>query len=381
MKKCFNIILALLLALSLAGGFAETLDGTDALPADMKWTPEEVFSRMTLREKVGQLFIVRPEKLSFNDSDERVAGGKTELTDVMRSAYARYPVGGFVLFGENIVSPDQLRRLLADLRSLCPVVPFLAVDEEGGSVARLANKSALGIDNVGNMLSIGKTGDLNKAYDAGLTIGGYLSDYGFTMDFAPVADLRGGVIGNRSFGSDPQLVSRMVSAFIDGLHSQGILSCIKHFPGHGSAVGDTHNGFAALDKTGSELMTTDLVPFMGNLDRTDMVMVAHISLTRVVEDGMPASLSPQIITQGLRGALGYNGVVITDSLEMRAVTKEYKSAEAAIRALNAGADVLLMPSSLISAFEGVVSAVEAGTISQARLDESVMRILRLKLRG
>lgn len=388
--KVLLIMLALILTLSaMSSGLCEPLSEADPLPVpdDVMLTAEEVCARLTLREKVGQLFIIRPEKLSFicGDGDPvRVDGGKTEVTDVMRTAYARYPVGGFVLFAENIDSPEQLRRYIADLKAMCPVVPFLAVDEEGGSVARLANKESLGIDNIGSMLSISKgkitgtNGDPRNAYEAGAIIGGYLSDYGFTLDFAPVADLQGPVLGNRSFGTDPQLVSAMVASFIDGLHSRNVMACIKHFPGLGSAASDPHKGFSAIDKSGSELMSADLVPFMDNLGRTDMVMVAHATLTKQGIDA-PASLSGQIISQGLRGQLGYNGIAITDSLEMGAVTKQYKSAEAAVMAIDAGIDVLLMPSSLISAFDGVVAAVESGRISQQRLDESVLRILKLKL--
>ena len=388
--KALLAIMALILSLSAApAGLCEPLPEADSLPVpvDVRLTAEEVCAQLTLREKVGQLFIVRPEKLSFVYGDGepvRVDGGKTEVTDVMRTAYARYPVGGFALFGENIASPDQLRRFIGDLRSMCSVIPFLAVDEEGGSVARLANKKSMGIDNVGSMLNIGKgkitgtSGDPRNAYEAGAIIGGYLSDYGFTLDFAPVADLQGPVLGSRSFGSDPQLVSTMVASFIDGLHSRNVMACIKHFPGLGSTKSDTHKGFSAIDKTGAELMSADLVPFVDNLGRTDMVMVAHATLTKLGDD-TPASLSRQIISQGLRGQLGYNGVAITDSLEMGAVTQKYKSAEAAVMAIDAGIDVLLMPSSLISAFDGVVAAVESGRISQERLDESVLRILRLKL--
>ena len=368
--------MGLLLALPARG---EVFPSAGAVPEDVKWTAEELLARMSLREKVGQLFVIRPEKLSFNANDQRVEGGKTRVTDTMRAAYARYPVGGFVLFSDNISDEAQLRGFLSDLRGMCAVTPILAVDEEGGTVARLANKSALGIENVGNMLAIGKTGDTQRAYDAGAAIGGYLADYGFTLDFAPVADLSGGAIGSRAFGRDPQLVSGMVSAFIDGLHSKGVQSCIKHFPGHGTVSGDTHKGFVSQNKTGAELMATDLVPFIGNFAKTDVVMVAHISLTRASSDNLPASLSRNIITGGLRGSLGYNGVVITDSLEMGAVTNQYKSAEAAARAFDAGVDLLLMPSSIISAFDDMVQAVEQGAISEARLDESVLRILRLKL--
>ena len=390
LAKALLVALALIIILSAASaGSCEPFPEAEPLPVpvDDILTAEEVCAQLTLREKVGQLFIVRPEKLSFVCGDGepvRVNGGKTEVTDVMREAHAHYPVGGFVLFAENIASPEQLRRYTADLGSMCSVVPFLAVDEEGGSVARLANNKSLGIDNVGNMRSISKgkitgtNGDPRNAYEAGAIIGGYLSEYGFTLDFAPVADLQGPVLGNRSFGSDPQLVSAMVASFIDGLHSRNVMACIKHFPGLGSAANDPHKGFSAIDKTGAELMASDLVPFVDNLGRTDMVMVAHATLTKLGSD-TPASLSGQIISHGLRSQLGYNGVTITDSLEMGAVTKQYKSAEAAVMAIEAGIDVLLMPSSLISAFDGVVAAVESGRISQARLDESVLRILRLKL--
>lgn len=230
----------------------------DTLPTNAILTPEQILANLTLREKVGQLFIVRPEKLSFTyDSTDgepvRVDGGKTALTDVMRAAYTRYPVGGFVLFADNIEDPSQLRQFLTDLNSLCPVTPFLAVDEEGGNVARLANKASLGIDNVGSMGSIGGKGDTDLAFTAGATIGSYLSDYVFTLDFTPVADLQGPVIGNRSFGTDPESVSLMVGSFIDGLHSEGIMSCLKHFPGLGSSVSDTHEGTAEIEKTGGRL--------------------------------------------------------------------------------------------------------------------------------
>ena len=383
-KRLWAAMLAVLLILPAGlAAMAEGFGMEEAPPLDVRWTPEEVLAGMTLREKVGQLFVIRPEQLNLSDSNSRLNGGQTRVTDAMRSAYARYPVGGFALFGDNIFSPAQLKEFMSDLRTLGPVTPILAVDEEGGSVARLANKSRFGLENVGSMSSIGKTGDPQKAYDAGAYIGGYLSDYGFTLDFAPVADVRSNpkntVIGKRSFGSDPQLVSTMVSYYIDGLHSKGVKACIKHFPGHGDTTGDTHKGFVQLNKTGSELVATELVPFMGNLGKTDVVMVAHISLPKITGDGKPASLSRQIITDGLRNNMGFKGVVVTDSLQMGAITGKYKSGEAAVLALEAGVDILLMPSSLPAAYEGVMQAVESGRISEARIDESVLRILKLKM--
>ena len=346
-------------------------------------TPEEMLSTMTLREKVGQLFVIRPEALSVDASGNRVSGGSQAVNEAMQSAYATYPAGGFCIFSDNIVSPKQLKYFIGCLKDLGRIEPIISVDEEGGRVLRVASNSQFGLEKTANMASIGKTGDVEQARQAGEYIGSYLAEYGFNLDFAPVADVltnpNNAVIGNRSFGSDPQLVADMDAAYIEGLHRWSINACVKHFPGHGDTSGDTHKGLVAVKKTWRDLLTTELVPFMRNFDATDAVMVAHISLENVTGSKYPASLSKTIITDLLRRELGYDGVVITDALEMGAIQEKLKSDEAAILAFEAGADLLLMPANFTRAFNGILSAVESGRISEERVNESVLRILRMKL--
>ena len=234
------------------------------------------------------------------------------------------------------------------------------------------------------MQDIGSTGDTELAYDAGSTIGKYIREYGFNLDFAPVADVNTNpdniVIGTRAFGSDPELVSRMVSAFLDGLHKQQVFGTIKHFPGHGDTTNDTHTGYVAVYKTWEELLEAEIIPFRDNLGKTDLVMTAHITMKNVTSEDVPATLSHEIITGKLRKELGYDGVVITDAMNMGAILNDYPSGEAAVRAIEAGADIILTPHDYAESFNAVLEAVRSGRISQARINESVLRILKLKYR-
>lgn len=354
--------------------------------------PETLLDSMSLEEKVGQLFIIRPESLSTaltpQQAHETTEYGVTEWTEDMAAQLEKYPAGGIVIFGKNISSPEQLKSFVAAMQEASALPLFVGVDEEGGSVSRLANSPAFKTEEgyvlpqFKSMEEIGASGDTGAARTLGFTIGCYLAEYGFNLDFAPVADTNTNpdnvVIGDRAFGSGPELVSQMVAAELEGLHSAGVLGCIKHFPGHGDTVGDTHEGYVSIQKTWEELLSAELIPFIGNLGNTDMVMVAHISLPNVTGDGLPASLSGELINDKLRGELGYEGVVVTDSLAMGAITQEYSSADCAVMALAAGADVLLMPEDYAAAFEGVVQAVEDGRLSMERIDESVRRVLELK---
>ena len=260
---------------------------------------------------------------------------------------------------------------------------IFAIDEEGGSVSRIANTPTFQVPQFSGAGAIGAAGDPEKAREMGSAIGQYLRQYGFHLDFAPVVDINSNpdniIIGSRSFGSDAQTVSTMANAMIDGLHSAGIMACIKHFPGHGDTSGDSHDGYVSISKSWEELLQCELIPFINALDKTDLVMAAHISTPYITGDGLPASLSPTMLTDKLRGELGYDGVIITDSLAMGAITQNYSSAESSVLAFTAGADLLLMPYDYIAAYEGILSAVQNGEISMARLDESVLRILRLKL--
>lgn len=230
--------------------------------------------------------------------------------------------------------------------------------------------------------SAAATNDPEKVRAMYSAIGGYIAELGFNLDFAPVADVNSNpnntVIGNRAFGSDPKLVAKMVNAAISGLHKENIIACIKHFPGHGDTAGDTHDGYVALEKDWQQLSECELIPFYNAINETDMIMAAHITLTRGNTDNLPCSLSYDALTMHLRGEMGYKGVIITDALAMGAIVENYSSKESAVLAFNAGADILLMPYDYAAAFNGILSAVQTGEISLDRLNESVERILRLK---
>ena len=344
----------------------------------------EVFTTMTLREKVGRLFFTRPgaleSRFSPNGLEDNSIMGSTEVTDEMRALYADYPCGGFTLFIKNIVDPDQFRTFTRDLHSLGDV--FLAIGEEGGTISRLANHPLFDVPAFPPMETLALAGDPEKAYTAGKTIGAYLLDYGLDINYAPVADVNTNpdnpIIGSRAFGSDPALAAVFVTRFLDGLHESHCLGCIKHFPGHRDTDTDTHTGYAETRKTWEELLACAMLPFRAGIQAgAELVMTAHIAAPNITGSEIPATLSRLLLTDKLRGELGFQGVIITDALEMKAISEKYSSSEAAIRSLEAGADVLLMPSDYREAFDGVVAAVETGRVPETRIDESVARIQAL----
>ena len=348
---------------------------------------KNIMSEMTVREKVGQLFFVRPDAVDPDITPEEIADSSSDgskmITDKMAEMYREYPAGGFVIFGKNISDPEQLKELIVGLHDLNSVRPLICVDEEGGWVARIANSGVFEVPVFPNMQTIADSGDVSSAYELGKTIGGYLKELGFDVDFAPVADVNTNpdnpIIGERAFGNDPQLAGRMVARVLDGLHSQGIMGCIKHFPGHGDTVTDTHTGYAETLKDWNEIRNCELIPFCDGIDAdTDMIMAAHIAVPNVTGTSEPSSMSYEMLTEKLRGEIGYDGLIITDALAMEAIHEKYNSAEAAVKAFTAGADILLMPYDYPEAFEGVLGAVESGEITEDRLDESVYRILSAK---
>ncbi|SDB47707.1 beta-N-acetylhexosaminidase [Ruminococcaceae bacterium FB2012] len=350
------------------------------VPAKPLTKAEEVLAKLSLREKVGQLFVFRFDSLIYDDNLDHMVQA---VDDEFIKCRKKYPVGGFIAMGANIASADQVKKFNSDVNELYgSVKPFICIDEEGGSVARVANSGVIDVPQFPSMSTIAAGGDVNKAYELGSTVGGYLKELGYNLDLAPVADVNTNplniVIGNRAFGSDPEAASGYVSAMVDGLHEQGIMSCLKHFPGHGDTAEDTHFLTAAVNKTWEEMKECELIPFIGSLDKTDMVMAAHIIAPKVTGDDTPASLSYTLMTEKLRNELGFEGVIITDSLGMGAVNRYYTSEECCIAAIQAGVDLLLKPAKDYEAFEGVVKAVKDGTISEERLNESVLRILNLK---
>ena len=339
---------------------------------------------MTLEEKVGQMFIVPPEALDPDYTKYPVKGQKVRGTAVMNESFSanirKYAPGGVLLFSPNIVDPEQTRQLISDMQKESKLPLFIAVDEEGGAVARISGKSSFGIP---DLPTASKVADENEAYERGEYIGTYLKEYGFNCNFAPVADLNTNpsnrVIGSRAFGKDPEKVGNLVASEIKGFQKTDIITATKHFPGHGDTRGDTHNSAVYVTKTWEELLECEIVPFKKAMEAgTDMIMVAHISAEEVTHDGIPASLSRTMITGKLRNELGFDGVVVTDSMEMGAIYDNFTSEEATIMTIEAGADIVLMPTDYISAYNELIAAVKSGRITEARIDESVLRILELK---
>lgn len=321
---------------------------------------EQQLASMTLREKVGQLFCVRPEALE-----------------------AGYPVGGIILFAQNIQDPVQLDTLVKHLKAFSGN-PLLYIDEEGGRVARIGNNEHFQVKRYASMDAVGKTGDPANAYECGLTIGTYLKRYGLDVNLAPVADVntnpRNPVIGTRAFSSDPELTGKMVVEYLKGLEEAGIAGCVKHFPGHGDTRADTHFGQAQSDKTWEEMLSCEIIPFRAAIKAgVPMVMTSHIGTPAVTGSNIPATLSPLMLTEKLRKELGFNGIIITDGMAMGAITRQYSAAQATLLSLQAGADIILGPEDFIPAFDAVVDAVaKDSTITETRIDESVRRVLTLK---
>lgn len=348
---------------------------------------EQLLKSMTLKEKIGQLLMIRLEALCTDLSAKQINDthnyAVTEFNSQMAETLKNYPVGGIALFGKNIQSPSQLTDFIDEMQQNSKVPLFIGTDEEGGSVARIAKTPGFDVQKFDSMQAIGKSKDPKNAKKVGMVIGSYLKKYGVNLDFAPVADVNTNpdniVIGNRSFGNEPKLVAKMVAAEIENLHKKGVMSCIKHFPGHGDTKDDTHNGFVAIDKSWEELKKCELIPFEAGINaQTDMIMISHITAENITDDELPSSLSHEMIEGKLRKELNYDGVVITDSMYMGAIINQYSSGDAAIMAISAGADIVLMPENYIETFDDIYKAVENKTLSEERIDQSVLRILSLK---
>lgn len=340
-----------------------------------------ILNSMTTEEKAAQIFFVTPEAITGVQT-------VTAAGDATKAALEKYPVGGLVYFSANLISPEQTRTMLANTwaysQEVMKVPVYLGVDEEGGTVARVASNPAFSVTQYQGMRAIGDTGDPSQAYQAAQTISSYLKDLGFNMDFAPDADVitnpENKVIGNRSFGTDPQLVGDMVSAAVKGFRDQAMASCIKHFPGHGGTKGDTHEGYAYTDRTVEQMESAELLPFRSGIEAgVEFIMASHISAPNTPAGDTPASLSSYMLTDLLREQMGYQGLVITDAMNMGAISQQYSSAQAAVQAFQAGADMILMPENFTEAYNGILQAVQSGQITQERLDTSVLRILETKL--
>ena len=354
---------------------------------------EAQLQKMTLREKVGQMFYVRPECLDttihFNlpsgidESADDIREIKLQAVNAtMKGVNEKYPVGGIILYAHNIKDETQLARFIPEIRAL-KGSPLLCIDEEGGRVARIANNDNFNEKKYESMGAIGATGDPQNAYECGNTIGTYLRRYGFDIDFAPVADVNTNpeniVIGQRAFSDDPAVAAPMVTNYLQGLKDAGVTGCIKHFPGHGDTKSDTHYGYAQSMKTWDEMLGCEMTTFKAGIAwGCQLIMTAHIAAPNVTGSDVPSTMSPVILQDKLRGELGYQNIIITDAMEMGAITQQYNCAEATVGCIKAGVDIVLGPQNFVQAFDAVIAAVKNGTITEERINQSVRRILKLK---
>ena len=347
---------------------------------------EAQLKNMTLKEKIGQMFYVRLESLdttihwkTYADLQENPMH---DLNKTIRDVNAKYPIGGLILYAWNIKDKPQLAKLISDIRALNGK-PLLCIDEEGGRIARIAKNENFDVEVIGPMADIGKTGDPKNAYHAGNVIGTYLTKYGFDIDFAPVADVNTNpdniIIGDRAFSDKPEVAAPMVVNYLQGLKDAGVTGCVKHFPGHGDTKTDTHFGYASTQKTWAEMLQCEMVTFKAGIDwGCQLIMTAHIGTPNVTGSDVPATMSSVILQDKLRGELGYQNIIITDGMEMGAITTQYSSEEAAVNSIKAGVDIVLGPKNFVPAFEAVLKAVEEGTITEERINQSVRRILKMK---
>ena len=348
---------------------------------------EAMLKKMTLREKVGQMFFVRVESLDpsieWTTYDDLANLKNQEITMKMRKVNHDYPVGGIILYAWNIEDETQLANIIKQVRSLNGS-PLLCIDEEGGRVSRIANNPNFHVKKYESMAAIGATGDPKNAYECGNTIGTYLKRYDFDIDFAPVADVNTNpdniIIGPRAFSDDPAVAAPMVTNYLQGLKDAGITGCIKHFPGHGDTTNDTHSGYVQSLKTWDEMNQCEMVTFRAGIQwGCQLIMTAHIAVPNVTGTNIPSTLSSVVLQDKLRGELGYQNIIITDGMEMGAITKHYTSGEAAVGSIKAGVDIVLGPRNFTEAFDAVIAAVNNGTLTEERINQSVRRILTLRL--
>ena len=383
MQKKFLWILTVILFYGLVLTSCSNDDAVTPPPAEV----EAMLKKMTLREKVGQMFFVRVESLDpsieWTTYDDLANLKNQEITMKMRKVNHDYPVGGIILYAWNIEDETQLASIIKQVRSLNGS-PLLCIDEEGGRVSRIANNPNFHVKKYESMAAIGATGDPKNAYECGNTIGTYLKRYDFDIDFAPVADVNTNpdniIIGPRAFSDDPAVAVPMVTNYLQGLKDAGITGCIKHFPGHGDTTNDTHSGYVQSLKTWDEMNQCEMVTFRAGIQwGCQLIMTAHIAVPNVTGTNIPSTLSSVVLQDKLRGELGYQNIIITDGMEMGAITMHYTSGEAAVGSIKAGVDIVLGPRDFTEAFDAVIAAVNNGTLSEERINQSVRRILTLRL--
>ena len=352
---------------------------TEKKPVDTTETTEDAVSElvdktmaeMSLHDKVCQMMFVTPAGLTGTD-DVMVAG------DATKQALQAYPVGGIIYFANNFDNVDQTRDMISNTQSYSKIGLFIATDEEGGRVNRIMD--TLGTTYIGPMYDYKDDGP-DAAFENAKTIASDMSALGFNLDFAPVADVWSNpdntVIGDRAYSDDYAQAAELVGSAVKGFQDGGVICTLKHFPGHGDTAEDSHYSSAYVNRTKAQIMADEMQPFRTGIDAgAELVMVGHLIVPDI--DELPSTLSYKIATEMLRGDMEFDGVAITDSMEMESIADNYGVADSAVMAVQAGMDMLLQPADLAAAVNAIVTAVQNGDITEPRIDESVRRILTLK---
>lgn len=332
---------------------------------------EEILAGMTEREKLCQLMIVRPQVLD-EEAPVTVTGEGT------KAALEKWPVGGIIYSLDNLIDREQTALMITNAQDFSKIGLFISADEEGGNVGRLMYK--LDTTWVSDMFGYKDEG-IATAYSNANTIAKDMRDCLFNTDFAPVADVwtnpANTVIGDRAYSDDYNQAAELVASAVKGFNDAGVVCCLKHFPGHGDTQEDTHDGGAVVNKTLEELREGEFLPFISGIEAgADMVMMGHMSVPDI--DDMPASLSYKLTTELLREELGWQGVVVTDSLDMGALS-EWTIFERCLMALQAGCDIILGVDDIEEVLLELEAALLDGRLTIESVDESVMRVLMLKI--
>ena len=371
MKKLLAMLLAGSMALSLAGcgGVAQTEGADEKTPEEIKAEYiQDIIDNMDAAEKAGQLIMA-----DFRTNADGT--GMTVLSDEAKKAIEEYHIGGVILFAENLDTKEQTQQLTEDLQKASDFGLLIGIDEEGGLVSRL-NKS-----NIEHEI-FPPAAEIEDAAYAGRTIGKELAELGINVDFAPVADVNTNpdnpVIGTRAFSSDPQAAASKVAEFITAIEETGVSACAKHFPGHGDTAMDSHLGETYVEHDMERLRSVEFLPFQQAITAgTDFIMAGHIKTPNATVDGLPATLSSEMLGI-LRKDLNFDGIIITDAMNMGAIVDQYGSGESAVMAVQAGVDLVLMPATLGEAAEALTAAIKKGDISEERVNEALWHVLSLK---
>lgn len=330
---------------------------------------DEEIKNMSLRDKIGQMLVV-----TFNED---------YYSDTLDDILSNVKPSGVILFNYNVNTYDSTVELIKKIKDTSNIPMLIAIDQEGGRVQKIKDISDVNVTDIPDMYTLGKTGDSSLSRDVGKVVGEELAAFGVNTDFAPVLDIfsnsNNTVIGNRAFGSDAQTVIDMALPFAKGLKEKGVIPTYKHFPGHGDTDTDSHVELPVVTKTKEELYENELLPFKVAVEEdAEMIMVAHIALPNVTGSYIPASLSGEVINGILREELSFDGVVITDAVNMKALTDNYTVEEICNYSINAGVDIILMPVDPVETVDTIEKLVNDGVITEERINESVKRILLMK---